>query len=156
MIAKVDVQIASSTGALPTADQFESWASAVFAGDEDGVELTLRVVDEAESAELNETYRKRSGPTNVLSFPFEAAAPVNISLIGDVVICAPVVRREAGEQNKSVDAHFAHMVVHGALHLLGYGHEDEDQAVRMEADIMNNSPPMLVGICAVFSVLNCG
>lgn len=134
MNAKVDVQIASGTGTLPSADQFEIWASAVFANDEEDVELTLRVVDEAESAELNKTYRKRFGPTNVLSFPFEAPAQVNLSLIGDVVICAPVVLREAGEQNKSIDAHFAHMVVHGALHLLGYDHEVDDEAARMEAE----------------------
>lgn len=134
MNASVDVQIASNTGALPSPKQFESWAQAVLAGAEGRVELTLRLVDETESAELNQTYRNIPGPTNVLSFPFEAPAGVALPLIGDVVICAPVVRREASEQKKSTNAHFAHMVVHGALHLLGYDHEHRGDAVRMEAE----------------------
>ncbi|HEX9584783.1 MAG TPA: rRNA maturation RNase YbeY [Gammaproteobacteria bacterium] len=134
MNASVDVQIASNTGALPSPKQFAAWARAVLAGAEGRVELTLRIVDETESAELNQIYRNVPGPTNVLSFPFEAPAGVALPLIGDVVICAPVVRREAGEQGKCANAHFAHMVVHGALHLLGYDHEHESDALRMEAE----------------------
>ena len=135
MSAKVDVQIASKTDELPSPKQFEAWAQAVLRADGgDSVELTVRVVDETDSAELNQTYRNIPGPTNVLSFPFEAPAQVKLPLIGDVVICAPVVRREANEQNKSADAHFAHMVIHGALHLLGHDHEEEADAGRMEGE----------------------
>lgn len=133
MNAKIDVQVASNTGELPSLDQFEAWARAVLADSGGSAELTVRLVDERESAELNHTYRNRSGPTNVLSFPFEAPAGIDLPLIGDVVICAPVVRREADEQNKSSSAHFAHMVVHGALHLLGYDHKNSSEAERMEA-----------------------
>lgn len=128
------MQIASNTGELPSPKQFDAWAQAVLADGGGNVELTLRIVDETESAELNQAYRNVPGPTNVLSFPFEAPAEVALPLIGDVVICAPVVRREASEQKKCPDAHFAHMAVHGVLHLLGYDHEEEGDAARMEAE----------------------
>jgi probable rRNA maturation factor len=99
----------------------------------ENTELTIRIVDEAEIAELNSRYRKKNGVTNVLSFPFDAPAQVDIPLLGDIVICAPVVRREASEQSKSVVAHWAHMVVHGTLHLLGFDHDEPGKAHEMEA-----------------------
>ncbi|MDX1514545.1 MAG: rRNA maturation RNase YbeY [Gammaproteobacteria bacterium] len=133
-MATIDVQIASNSGESPSPEKIESWAQAALAGENAGLELTVRIVDEPESAELNQAYRKVTGPTNVLSFPFEAPAEVMLPLIGDVVICAPVVLREAAEQQKAVDAHFAHMVVHGALHLLGFDHGDDADARRMEAE----------------------
>ena len=132
--ASVDVQIASEARGLPSAAQLQIWARAALADAEDGAELTVRVVDEAESAELNKTYRHHSGPTNVLSFPFEAPEQITMSLLGDVVICAPVVAAEAREQNKTAEAHFVHMVVHGVLHLRGYDHQDEAGAAKMETE----------------------
>lgn len=132
MSAKIDVQIASCVSDLPAVEQFEAWARAALADIEGELELTVRVVDEAEGADLNQTYRHTAGPTNVLSFPFEAPEPVKTGLIGDVVICAPVVLREAGEQGKTSSAHFAHMVIHGVLHLLGYDHQQAPEAERME------------------------
>ena len=96
-------------------------------------ELSIRIVDEAESADLNHTYRHKSGPTNVLSFPCEVPDGVPLDLLGDLVICAPVVAREAQAQGKASEAHWAHMVIHGVLHLRGYDHIDTAEAERMEA-----------------------
>jgi len=127
----LDLQIASDSAHLPTATDFRRWAEAALNG-HDGAELTIRVVDEAESAELNEGYRHKQGPTNVLSFPFEAPPGVALPLLGDIIICAPVVAREADEQGKAVAAHWAHMVVHGTLHLIGYDHETDAEAEEME------------------------
>ena len=100
---------------------------------QNGAQLTVRIVDEAEGTELNERYRHRTGPTNVLSFPFEQPALLQPPLLGDIVLCAPVVAREAAAQGKAPAAHWAHLVVHGVLHLLGHDHEDERQAEEMEA-----------------------
>ncbi len=126
--------MASQAHALPSVAQLRTWAEAALSETEGSPEVTVRIVDEAESAELNRTYRHVAGPTNVLSFPFEAPAPLEISLLGDVVICAPVVAMEAREQNKAPEAHWAHMVVHGTLHLLGYDHLNDDDAERMESE----------------------
>ena len=95
-------------------------------------EVTVRIVDEAESNELNLTYRGKDKPTNVLSFPFEAPPGLELPLLGDLVICRQVVEREAEEQGKPLMAHWAHMVVHGSLHLLGYDHIDDEEAEEME------------------------
>lgn len=133
----LDLQCAS-TRIIPAPAELIAWARATLSagGGEfrETPEFTIRVVDEQESAALNQAYRGRPGPTNVLSFPFEmppGAPPTG--LLGDLVICAPVVEREAGEQGKSVQAHWAHMVVHGLLHLLGYDHQQETAALAMEA-----------------------
>jgi len=131
---ELDLQVACAAAELPAAEAFEAWAAAALAGeDRDAAELTIRIVDEAESAELNRRYRHRSGPTNVLSFPFEAPPGIELPLLGDLVICAPVVAREAAAQGKPAAAHWAHMVVHGILHLLGYDHLEEEEAAGMEA-----------------------
>lgn len=135
----VDVQYALDDAELPSAEDFQRWASAALAGRCPVGEMTLRVVDLAEGTALNQTYRSRSGPTNVLSFPVENPAETDPPLLGDVVICAPVVKREAGEQHKTPLAHWAHMTVHGALHLLGYDHEEAEDAEvmeRLECDIL--------------------
>ncbi len=133
MTLELDLQIALDLPGLPTASDFHRWAEAALAGANypKDAELTLRVVNEAESTALNETYRHKQGPTNVLSFPFEAPPEVESALLGDVVICAPVVLREAVIQGKTLEAHWAHLVAHGVLHLLGYDH-DEAQAEAME------------------------
>lgn len=130
----IDLQIAceQETG-LPTAEQIEQWATAAVQPQSDEVEMTVRIVDEAESHELNMNYRGKDRPTNVLSFPFECPDEVELPLLGDLVICRQVVEREAQEQDKPVMAHWAHMVVHGSLHLLGYDHIEDDEAEEMES-----------------------
>ncbi len=132
---ELDVQNALSPATVtpvPDNTSIMRWCQAALAQRQGETQLTVRLVDEAESAELNETYRGKKGPTNVLSFPFEAPPGVDIPLLGDVVICAAVVQREAQEQGKSVLDHWAHMVVHGVLHLIGYDHMTEHQAHEME------------------------
>ena len=99
----------------------------------DSGEITIRIVDEMESQHLNHEYRGKDKPTNVLSFPFDAPPGVELELLGDLVICRQVVEREAKEQEKDLFAHWAHMVVHGSLHLLGYDHIQDDEAEEMEA-----------------------
>lgn len=130
----IDLQIAcEQESGLPTAEQIEQWAAAAVQPQSDEVEMTVRIVDEAESHELNLNYRGKDRPTNVLSFPFECPDEVELPLLGDLVICRQVVEREAQEQDKPVMAHWAHMVVHGSLHLLGYDHIEDDEAEEMES-----------------------
>lgn len=130
----IDLQIAcEQESGLPTAEQIEQWATAAVQPQSDEVEMTVRIVDEAESHALNLNYRGKDRPTNVLSFPFECPDEVELPLLGDLVICHQVVEREAQEQEKSVMAHWAHMVVHGSLHLLGYDHIEDDEAEEMES-----------------------
>ena len=130
----IDLQIAcEQESGLPTAEQIEQWATAAVQPQSDEVEMTVRIVDEAESHALNLNYRGKDRPTNVLSFPFECPDEVELPLLGDLVICLQVVEREAQEQDKPVMAHWAHMVVHGSLHLLGYDHIEDDEAEEMES-----------------------
>ena len=130
----IDLQIAcEEESGLPTAEQIEQWATAAVQPQSDEVEMTVRIVDEAESHALNLNYRGKDRPTNVLSFPFECPDEVELPLLGDLVICRQVVEREAQEQDKPLMAHWAHMVVHGSLHLLGYDHIEDDEAEEMES-----------------------
>ena len=130
----IDLQIAcEQESGLPTAEQIEQWATAAVQPQTDEVEMTVRIVDEAESHELNLNYRGKDRPTNVLSFPFECPDEVELPLLGDLVICRQVVEREAQEQEKPLMAHWAHMVVHGSLHLLGYDHIEDNEAEEMES-----------------------
>ena len=130
----IDLQIACEQEAgLPTAEQIEQWATVAVQPQTDEVEMTVRIVDEAESHALNLNYRGKDRPTNVLSFPFECPDEVELPLLGDLVICRQVVEREAQEQGKPLMAHWAHMVVHGSLHLLGYDHIEDDEAEEMES-----------------------
>ena len=130
----IDLQIAcEQESGLPTAEQIEQWATAAVQPQSDEVEMTVRIVDKAESHALNLNYRGKDRPTNVLSFPFECPDEVELPLLGDLVICRQVVEREAQEQDKPVMAHWAHMVVHGSLHLLGYDHIEDDEAEEMES-----------------------
>lgn len=128
----LDLQIATENPQLPSEEQLQGWANAALQSDEE-YELTIRLVDEAESQELNATYRQKDKPTNVLSFPFEAPPEIELNLLGDLVICVPVVIHEAQEQGKTEEAHWAHMVVHGTLHLQGFDHIEDDEAEVMEA-----------------------
>ena len=135
----IDLQIgAENSENLPSQAQFTRWIARALAHEaqiEDfpQTEMTVRIVDEAESHALNLTYRGKDKPTNVLSFPFEAPEGINLPLIGDLVICRQVVEREAREQQISPESHWAHLAVHGTLHLLGYDHIDEREAEEMEA-----------------------
>lgn len=131
----VDLQCVSEAKDLPDADTLSRWVCATLTAEDVAPEgeVTLRIVDASEGADLNTRYRHRSGPTNVLSFPFDPPPGVPTALLGDVVICAPVVAREALEQSKPLAAHWAHMVVHGLLHLLGYDHLVPEEAEEMEA-----------------------
>ena len=132
MKVTVDLQVAVEADA-PKLQQFEQWTQAALTDIDEECELSIRIVDRDESAELNEAYRGKNGPTNVLSFPFESPIPMEPRLLGDLIICVPVVEKEAAEQNKDLTAHWAHMVVHGCLHLLGYDHIEDDEAEKMEA-----------------------
>ncbi|MFZ7108832.1 rRNA maturation RNase YbeY [Avibacterium avium] len=130
----VDLQIAAENSEnLPTEQQFQQWATAAVQAENLQPEITIRVVDEAEIQSLNATYRGKDYPTNVLSFPFECPEEVELPLLGDLVICRQVVEREAQEQGKPLMAHWAHMVVHGCLHLLGYDHIEDAEAEEMES-----------------------
>ncbi len=141
MSVELDLQRVSSQAGQPTDDELQHWAEAVLAGRRGHAELTIRLVDEAESRELNRSYRGKDRPTNVLSFPFQAPPVVASDLLGDLVICVPVVLREAQSQSKAATAHWAHMVVHGVLHLLGYDHQvpaEAEAMERMEVDILSD------------------
>ncbi|OAM52424.1 rRNA maturation RNase YbeY [Methylovorus sp. MM2] len=122
----MDVQIASNFQPLPSATQFRKWARTALRID---TEIALRIVDEEEGRTLNRDYRGKDYATNVLTFPLTEEP----YLMGDIIICAPVVASEAAAQHKSLDAHFAHLTVHGVLHLHGYDHETEPQAELMES-----------------------
>lgn len=126
------LDINSDSGDIPDEAAMRLWVCAALDGRRDEAELSVYVVDDEEGAEFNQRYRGKPGATNVLSFPAELDLPEPLPLLGDLVICAPVVSREAREQEKSVTAHWCHMLVHGTLHLLGYDHLDEDEAETME------------------------
>jgi len=129
----LQLALAQSQGAeLPEQAALEQWVKAALEGRMEEAELTIRLVENDESASLNKQYRNKQGPTNVLSFPFEAPADVPLPLLGDLIICAPLVAQEAQEQGKTVRAHWAHLVVHGVLHLRGYDHIDDSDAREME------------------------
>jgi len=135
----LDIQLASQCTDLPETSQIQQWVDAALADYARDSEIVVRIVDTEESAGLNSLYRQKQGPTNILSFPFalpEALAGMEdmpINLLGDLVICAQVLLDEAQQQHKPLTDHWAHIVVHGVLHLLGYDHLDDD-----EADLMEN------------------
>lgn len=134
MSLALEVQNASSEGEVPDQTMFASWVQAALGQCHSASSISLRIVDEAESAALNQQYRKKQGATNVLSFPFDNPPGVQEDILGDVVICAPVVRREAQQQGKPELAHWAHIVVHGIMHLQGYDHMNDTDAKRMESE----------------------
>ena len=133
MTIELELQIATNAKTLPHPSQFREWVSATFWQRLDTAELTIRLVDTEESAQLNQEFRQKSGPTNVLSFPYEPLPGIISSFLGDIVICASLVESEAEAKNKQLLAYWAHMVVHGALHLLGYDHETLEDSNEMEA-----------------------
>ncbi len=130
----LDLQIATTAINIPSEASLLRVLTAAVSPFQEEAEVTIRIVDEAESQQLNFDYREKDKPTNVLSFPFQAPPGIELPLLGDLVICAQVVAREAEEQNKPLEAHWAHMVVHGSLHLLGFDHINDADAEEMEAE----------------------
>ncbi|UDM62522.1 rRNA maturation RNase YbeY [Pseudoalteromonas piscicida] len=128
----LDLQLACEFENLPSEAQFQLWAEHALTQFREEAELTIRIADEHESQELNSQYRGKDKPTNVLSFPFDAPPGIELPLIGDLIICPQVVYQESIEQEKAFHDHFAHMVIHGCLHLLGFDHINEQDAVEME------------------------
>ncbi len=135
MSITLDLQLAcADSRGLPSEAQFQQWLDTAILPFQQEAEVTIRIVDEAESNDLNLTYRGKDKPTNVLSFPFECPPGVNdFPLLGDLIICRQVVEQEASEQQKTLESHWAHMVIHGSLHLLGYDHIEDAEAEEMEA-----------------------
>lgn len=129
----VDLQVADPGPSVPPEETIRDWARAAAGESVGDAELSIRIVDPAESRQLNEKFRGVAGPTNVLSFPAELPMEIQPAPLGDLVICRQIVEREAGDQGKSTEAHWAHMVVHGVLHLLGHDHQSEDEAREMES-----------------------
>ncbi len=132
MPAKIDLQNDESLTCLPEKKDFQAWVDAALMQSFDSLEQTIRVVGEAESRALNMQYRQKDTPANVLSFAFENDY-LDYDCLGDLVICAPLVAQEAKQQDKSVQMHWAHMVVHGMLHLQGYDHQNVIEADKMES-----------------------
>ncbi len=132
MRAKIDLQNDESLTNLPVQQDFETWVNAALVQKFDNLEQTIRLVGEAESRALNSQYRAKNAPTNVLSFTAENDY-LDYECLGDLVICAPIVEQEAQQQGKPLPAHWAHMVIHGMLHLQGYDHQNAAEADEMEA-----------------------
>lgn len=128
----VNVQYAARTDGLPRIKEIRSWIQAALQGRRPEAVLCVRIVDEEEGTRLNTQWRKHKAATNVLSFPYDGVDGIAPEVLGDIVICAPVVMREAQQQNKKPAAHWAHMVVHGTLHLIGLDHLEESDAQEME------------------------
>lgn len=144
--ATIEVQYAIAEAGLPSAEQLTQWAQAALDSiDSSSGEITLRLVDAEEIQGLNRSYRGKDSPTNVLSFPFEMPEGLPLAaqelILGDIALCAHVIAQESQEQNKLLDHHWAHMVIHGVLHLLGFDHiGDSDAAImeKLEIDILAN------------------
>jgi probable rRNA maturation factor len=128
----VSIEYAVPRAGLPAAVSFRKWVGAALAGRIREADLAIRIVGTKEGRALNRHYRGKDYATNVLSFPAELPEGVKLPLLGDIVLCAPVVAREAREQKKALGAHYAHLTVHGTLHLLGWDHEDAREADAME------------------------
>ncbi|MGD9386671.1 MAG: rRNA maturation RNase YbeY [Gammaproteobacteria bacterium] len=133
MSVRIDVQVAGPRSGLPGVAKLRHWARSALAGRRAEAELSIRIVDAAESQALNRRFRGKDTPTNVLAFPAELPPELGLPLLGDVVICREVVAAEAEAQGKPADAHWAHMVIHGTLHLLGFDHQEPAEAADMEA-----------------------
>ena len=121
----------------PTLEQFQTWVNAIFQSIDDRIpenvnEVCIRIVDKNESAELNKRFRKKQEPTNILSFPNESDEHIDNHSLGDIAICAELVESESNEQGIPITHHWAHLTIHGVLHLLGYDHIEEKEAIEME------------------------
>ncbi len=130
-----DIQLASDCTDTPNESDIILWVESALKAVNitDDKDISVRIIDEDESRQLNHQYRNIDKPTNVLSFPCDLPEEVDIPLLGDLAICSPVVAREAKEQGKALESHWAHMVVHGTLHLLGFDHIEDSEAEHMES-----------------------
>lgn len=128
----VDIQLASESKEIPTPVQFQQWVDGILTDNSEDSEIVIRVVDEPEMVQFNEQYRNKKGATNILSFPFDKPDEIKSNLLGDLLICAPIISKEALIQHKKLEHHWSHMIVHGVLHLLGYDHIDHKEAEEME------------------------
>jgi probable rRNA maturation factor len=137
MEIELEIQRATTATSIPDDDQFQLWVETALVGKPSDFTLAIRVVDEQEGQRLNLQYRDKDYATNVLSFPADLPeglpAEIRLSQLGDLVICAPVLAREAAEQHRPETDHWAHLTIHGVLHLLGYNHEVADEATVMES-----------------------
>jgi len=131
-VNRIEIQAVFDSADQPDRQQIQLWVDTALDDYDHDTEIVVRIVGVEESAELNEQYRHKSGPTNILSFPVDVPEGIELDLLGDLVICAPVVEKEALEQDKPLAHHWAHIIVHGVLHLLGYDHIDDDEAELME------------------------
>lgn len=133
----IDLQVACSQTELPTKEQLQLWVDTalneVITTPQRSFELTIRIVNSEESQQLNKQYRDKDKPTNVLSFPFEVPEGIELNLLGDLIICIEVMKQEAQEQNKALFDHWAHLVIHGCLHLVGFDHISDTDALEMES-----------------------
>lgn len=138
-IIDIDIALEEPEPELPKLEVIEQWIRHTISKFQNNAEISLRIVDNKEIQTLNERYRHKDSPTNVLAFPAELPKGVVLEhhLLGDIVIASNIVKKEAREQNKSYQAHFAHMVVHGALHLLGFDHKNNEDAEIMESHEIN-------------------
>lgn len=129
----LEIQSIYQGSSLPTEQQFQRWIDTVLTNPQTESEVVIRIVDIEEITALNLQYRHKQGATNILSFPVDLPDEVALNLLGDLVICAPVIESEAQQQHKQLSHHWAHIVIHGVLHLCGYDHIEEQQANEMEA-----------------------
>lgn len=145
----VEIQAVFVSPGQPDSKQIQHWIDTVLLDYPQDTEIVVRIVDEIESAALNKLYRHKEGSTNILSFPADLPEGVDLDLLGDLVVCAPVLEREALEQHKTLADHWAHIIIHGVLHLLGYDHiEDSDAEIMEDKEItilkkLNISNPYL-------------
>ena len=134
IVRELEVQRVIETGYIPGDAELQMWFEKALADYSKDAEVLIRVVGKQEISALNEQYRHKQGPTNILSFPFEAPeVNAEISLLGDLVVCAPILEKEAQTQQKTLKDHWVHIVIHGILHLIGYDHINENEAIEMEA-----------------------
>jgi probable rRNA maturation factor len=126
------IQNVSIVKSIPSKQLFQTWADKAYGKRKKAYEVVIRVVDIKEITELNKQYRKKNQPTNIISFNFSPPVNIKTNLLGDLVICAPIVKLEAKLQHKTIKAHWAHLTIHGVLHLLGYDHKNKKDAEKME------------------------
>jgi probable rRNA maturation factor len=132
MAITIDLQNDATLASVPRKQEFQKWVAAALQETYNELEQTIRIVDETESRDLNSRFRDKDSATNVLAFPSDSGL-LDYDCLGDLVICAPLVVAEAAAQGKPVEAHWAHLVVHGMLHLQGFDHNNDDETAQMEA-----------------------
>lgn len=129
---EIEIQKVSKMTGIPSESQFQSWVDAALTGYGKDAEIVIRIVDKDEISQLNRDYRHKKGATNILSFPVDVPEGIELDLLGDLIVCAPVIVEEANIQNKHQEDHWAHIIVHGVLHLLGCDHLEDEEAEIME------------------------